>query len=146
MRQHLTDAGARQHVLHPDHRGLTLGTEIGEGLVELCGDLGGVGGAGEQHDLGLGGELGRGAHQMHQALLPRDASDERDVRLVEVDAQVAHEFGLGNRVELFGVDAVADHMHPVGVDLGVGLEDALAHLAGDGDDSVRGRVGGALGP
>ena len=54
--------------------------------------------------------------------------------------------GAGVRRELVGVDAVLDHVHLVGVQVGVGLQDVRAHPGADRDHRVGGLEGGPLGP
>ena len=54
--------------------------------------------------------------------------------------------GVGRAGPGVQVDAVVDDLDPLGVDLGVGAQDVLAHAVGDGDDGGGALVGLALGP
>ena len=63
----------------------------------------------------------RRGDQMRDALLPGDPADERHDRAAEVDAEVGQHrlarLRLG-RIPDVGVDAVAHHVHPVGIERG----------------------------
>ena len=103
----------------PPRRGLQLGHRVGD-LLALGG---GVGGAGAEHQADVRRQLLGGGEQVHDALLPGDPADEQGVGLVEVDAQVADDVRGVDRPVGLGVDAVADDVHPGGVEVGVGVED-----------------------
>ena len=84
--------------------------------LDLGLDLGGVRGAGEQHELHLGRQLGGGAQEVGQPLLPGDPPDEDDAGPVGVDTVPAHDVLVALGAPQLGVDAVVHHLDPVGVD------------------------------
>ena len=143
--EHLTHGSPRQHLLHPLDPAAGL-VQLGEGTIELGGDLRGVGCSGQQQHLGVGIELLRSADQVDQALLPGDPADERDDRPVPVDAEGVDHVGGGVRLELLRVDSVLDHVDLVVADERVRLLDVVDHRRRHRDHGVRLGVGGLLDP
>jgi hypothetical protein len=118
-------------------------------LLDQTGDLGhdlrGVRRPGAQHELDVLRQRGGGTQQVRQPLLPGDAADEDDAGSLRVDPEARHVVGAVVRIPLLGVDAVVDHVHLVGVQLGVAAQDVAAHAVADGDDGGRPLVCGAFG-
>ena len=101
---------------------------------DLGAQLGRVGLPCAQHKLDAGIEqLGR-AQQHRQAFLPGDPAYVDDGRAVGLDAVLGEQGGAGVGGVLAGVDAVADDVHSLGLDGGVGREHVGAHAVGYGDD------------
>jgi hypothetical protein len=135
MGQQLHHVLAGEHLLDPDHPA-PEGLQFRDGVRRLTADLGGVRGAGAEHQPGRRVEVVGRLQQVVDALLAGDPPDEDDVRRARLDAVARQRVGvLGRRVER-GVDAVVDHVHPLRVDRGVGGEDVLPHAAADRDDAV----------
>ncbi|SIJ01862.1 Uncharacterised protein [Mycobacteroides abscessus subsp. abscessus] len=127
--------------------------QLGDGSGDLLGDFGGIGLARAQDQLCLGREPVRRGHQVRQPLLPGDPPDERHNRTGQVHAEPGkHRSGLGerllriHRVPRGGVDPIAHHMNPVGVEAGIGRDDVIAHPAADRDDGISGVYGGVFHP
>ncbi len=131
--EHLAHRGPWQHLRHPAHTAGTGLAQLGEGILELGGDLRGVGGAGQEQQLSVGIEFLGGAHQVHQTLLARDASHEHHQGSIPVHTQGVHHVGVAVGAELIGVDAVLHHMDASRVELGVGIQHIATHAFTDRD-------------
>ncbi len=129
-------SGFRQHVRDPEDT-VALGLQRGDAGGDLRGDLGGVRGAGAEHDLGVRVERASGPQQVGQALLPRDPTDEHDRRAARVDAVTLHHVRCQVGRVLVRVDPVVDHLDAVGVDRRVAAQDVRAHPGRHRDDRVR---------
>ena len=115
MGEDLADLLPRQHLRHEEH-GVAAGVQLGDGGVGLGGELGRVGGAGDEHDLGARVEVEPGPQEVWHALLAGDAPDEHDRRPRQVDAEAVEHVGLLDRPEELGIDAVVDDVDTLGVE------------------------------
>jgi len=134
-----------QHLLDPHHAG-PGGLESRDRALGFAGQLGCVGGAGEEDELGGGVELVRRGEQVVEALLRGDASDEHDGRPVRVDAEPLHDVRAGVGRVRPGVDAVRDHMQASRIQPGVPAHDVVSHRLADRDHRRRAAIGGLLSP
>ena len=83
----------------------------------------GVSGApAQQHELDVRVEVGGGAQQHRDALLPRDPPDEHHRRPARVDAVALDDVGVRVGGVLLGVDPVVDHVDLAPVDVRVGRQ------------------------
>ena len=81
--------------------------------MHLGGDLGGIRGAGAEHDLEAGVHVLDGVDEVDDAFLAGDAADEEDVGDGGVDAVAAEGVVAGDGVVFLGVDAVVDDVDAV---------------------------------
>src|SRR2546426_6312348 len=86
---------------------------------------------------------GRGQKQ-RQSLLACDAAVEERERPVRIDAKTSQRLGRRLRSVDLGIDAVVDHVHPVGVNLRIAGQHVVAYAFGDRYDTVGGFDGGPL--
>ena len=119
---------------------------MGEGITNLLGDLRRIRRPGKQDDLGLGIKLLRRPHQLNETLLACDPSHEHHRRLIKVDAKTGDDVCARVGLEFLGIDAVLDHVHFVRIEIGIGVEDVLAHAGTDGDHRICGFEGSLLSP
>ena len=117
---------ARQHLGDP-HDAVALPPQVRDQALHLGLDLRGVGRAGAQHHLHVGGQLGDRAQEQRQPLLPGDPADEDHRGPVRVDAELAHPVGVGARRPVVGVDAVVHDVDAAGVDGRVAAQHVVAH-------------------
>ena len=82
--------------------------------------------------------------QVHDALLPRDATDEHGVGPGVIDAVTLEDVAFVGAAVLVQVDTVGDHRDPLRVDRGIRAQDVVSHAAGHGDDGVGTLDGRAL--
>ena len=122
------------------------------GRRHLGRDLRGVRGACAQHQLDLGREVVGRRDQMRDPLLPGDPPDEGHDRASQVDAELVEHRVVGlrllarDRIPDVGVDPVAHHVHPVGIQRGIRAQHVVTHARADCDHRVGGLDRGLLHP
>ena len=135
----------------PERRARTAGAQLGDEALDLCGNLGGVGGAGAQHKLNVIGQQLGGTQEVRKTLLAGDAADEHDGATRRIDtvfgehagAQLLARFPFGG-VPLVQVDTVVNDVHALGINAGVAAQNIVAHAVRDRDDRARCLIGGLL--
>ncbi len=124
-----------EHLADPDHV-RPAHAHLGDPLGHLGPDLGRVGGAGAEHDLERGVDVGDRVDQVDDPLLAGDPADEQHERTVGIDAVLLEERRARVRAVLVEVDPVVDHVDPVGVHREE-AQDVRPRLPGHRDQRVR---------
>ena len=104
------------HLFDPDDVRVVMAGLVDFG-AHLGGDLGRVGRAGAEDDLGVRREVADGVDEMRDAFLARDAADEEDVGDGGIDAVLGERGGVGGLLVLVEVDAVVDDVDAIGGDV-----------------------------
>ena len=123
------------HLLNPDHVVETFMANVPDRGFHLREHLPGIGCAGTEHDLSCGVDVLDRIHQMDDAFLARDPANEKNDRLLWIDA-VFFQCGrvLGWMV-LLDIDAVVDHRNLRRVDVEMRQDVVLGSLR-DGNDRI----------
>ena len=138
-RQNLANLFGRQHVSNPEHTG-TLPSQFGDRALRFRSDLRCVRRARAEDQLNRRIEVMGRRDQVAHALLPGDASDERDHRSARIDADLCQRgirrIGRRAGVPFRGVDSVAHHVNSTWIEARICVQDILRHAFAHRDDGV----------
>src|SRR3954447_16271613 len=116
MRVELDHIRPRHHLTYPDYS-LPLCCGSSDAVRHLPRNLRCIWRPGAEHNLQVRVDRRNRVHQVHDALLPGDPADEKEVRPSRVDAIPDQGVALLDRPIFTGIDAVMYDVDPLGLDI-----------------------------
>jgi hypothetical protein len=135
----------RQHLADPDNLVATIRTGALDPVGHLLKNLRRVGCAGTEDHPGAGMEVANGIHQMEDAFLPRNPTDEEHIGRVAPDVKLVEDVRIASGLILLQVDAVVDHTNPAQIHI-VQFVNVPLHRSRHRDHAVGVAVRGPLDP